>query len=401
MSVLAGLTPELWRAAVVVFLFGLWLSSRDLPWRWALPVTALKVAIPLVYFAVDPAGHWHVSDGLDYHHDALMLLRQGYGPLHVFTDPFAYLQFREAAGGLHMAYPLWNLVALSWLGPHYFSPVFLNVGLTFAAGWLFVRMVRAAGFGPEYSLPALVFFLLHIDLLTWTSLLNLKDVWVMTLSLAVLVPALSARSRLFWRLPLLVAALILLAFLRFYAPLLLLTAVAVWTAATGAGRGRYVAVACAAGGVITLGLWQRAGIMRAWAELDFASIPFGVLRFLITPLPWKLTPDYGFLLAPATFHVLLLLPALLAIPALWRRSRAARLPLLYLAVVILFYAAVPALQGSRQRLQTSFVFAWLQFHALWTLARYAVPEAFGAARGGPGGEGAGPTAASVSRSPTP
>lgn len=390
MPLSAGLTPDLWRVAGCVFLLGLWLSSRDLPLLAAIPVTAIKVAIPLVYFALEPAGILQVSDGLDYHHDAMALYRQGVGPLTLFHDPLAFLQFREAAGGLHVAYPFWNLVALSGFGPHYYAPVFLNVGLTFVAGWLFARLVRAAGAGVAYRRLALAFFLLHWDVVVWSSFLNLKDLWVMTLSLAALCLALSvfsspgspvsaargvsSRRGLAWKVPLLVAVLGVLAAFRFYAPLLLLAALLAWRLVEGGARGRFAGAALCAAAFVALAAWRWDIFAQGAGRLDVPGMPFGALRFLATPLPWKLSPEYAFLFVPSLLHVLLLVPALLAVPWLWRASPAARLALLYLAVVILFYAAVPALQGPRQRLQAGFAFVWLQFHALWTLGRYAAGD---------------------------
>lgn len=380
-SVMAGLAPELLRAAGVVFLLGLWLSSRDLPLGWAATIAAAKVAVPLAYFALDPAGLLHVSDGLDYYHDALELLRQGYGPAALFRDPAAQLQFREAAGGLHVAYPFWNLVALSALGPYYFAPVFLNVGLAFGAGWLFARLLRLAGEGIAYRRLALTFFLLHPDILAWSSFLNLKDSWVAALSLVALylaasMPSARAAGSRFgpaWRIPALIAVLVLLAFFRFYAPLLLLAALSSWWLLEGTGKGRFLLPAL--GLSLAVALAARFGGTAAWISAgapEAMALPFGIVRFLATPLPWRLSPDYAFLFLPSLWHVLLLVPALLAVPWLWRSSPAARLALLYLAIVILFYAVTPSLQGPRQRLQAGFAFAWLQFHALWTLGRYAV-----------------------------
>jgi hypothetical protein len=381
---LPGLTPELLWAAGWIALLGLWVCSRDLPLRWAVPVVAIKIAIPVVYFSQDAFGSLHLTDDLDYYYRSLLLYKQGMRVETFFTHGTMFPLFLQSLGG-HAGYRLWNLAAMSAFGPHYFAPVLMNVGLTFVAGWFFFRILGHLGFSPVYRRCALAFFLLHWDVLSWSSFLNLKDVLVLTLTLAVMHLYLRffARPGIRRALPV-AAALTALGLVRFYAPLLLLAAAGGHLLLTGKSRGRWrLGFFFLLGAGIFTG-WKFDVVVRALAGVSPLEALYGVGRFLATPLPWNLEESYGYLAVSSFMHVLFMIPALTTAPYLWRRHRDAPLLFIYLAVVVIFYALVPMLQGPRQRLQVDFVFVWMQFHVLWALARYAAGPAPGSAARGAG-----------------
>jgi hypothetical protein len=373
---LSGLTPELLSAAAWILAFGVLVCSRDVPLRFALPVALAKVAVPVAYFAGNPMGAFHVLDDLFYYNSALGMLQRGYDLVTLIRDPVAFQLYLPSMTGSHIGYHLWNLSSLSVFGPYYFSPVLMNVGATFVAGFFFFRILRLMDFPEFYSRCALVFFLLHWDVVAWSSFLNMKDVLVMTLTLALLHQVLLAALRpSAWRLAGVALAMTPLLFLRFYAPALVLAAALLYLALSGRVR---LAAVTAAG--LAFGLYLRVpGIAAAWAHLDLSAVT-GLPRFLMTPLPWNLTPGYEFLLLPSALHLLLLLPALAVIPRLWREHPHSRLMLLYFAVALASYAIAPSLQGVRQRFQVGFVLAWLQFHALWRLMGHAALPGKSAAR---------------------
>jgi hypothetical protein len=61
-----GLTDDLFLVAFTVWLSGLWVCRRDLPFLEALIVTSIRVSIPVVYFAWFYYGTWTFSDDLTY-----------------------------------------------------------------------------------------------------------------------------------------------------------------------------------------------------------------------------------------------------------------------------------------------------------------------------------------------
>jgi hypothetical protein len=372
MFLIDGLSPDLLRAAAWIFLFGVLVASRDLPVRYAVVISLIKVLIPVAYFTLNPSGEFHVSDDLDYFYEALPLLQRGYNPVSIFRDPFGLpLLMQQAGSKQHLAYPLWNLAGMSAFGPHYFSTVFLNVGVTFVAGLAFFRILKRIGFSRVYARLALAFFLLHWDTLAWASFMNLKDILSQALTLVVLLQFMRIAERpSLARLSEAGILLALLSLLRFYMPALLLIAGLVHFGLQAESlRRKALALFCLAGGAL-LGFYYFPPVSSALSNLNVWGIPFGISRFLLTPLPWSINAEYAFLFVPATLHLLFFVPALSTVSGLWKNYPASRLLFVYAAVVVLFYACVPMLQGTRQRLQIGFVFIWLEAHVLWMYGRY-------------------------------
>src|SRR5438046_1080340 len=73
-----------------------------------------------------------------------------FDPLTCFFSPEGRLALFNVSGRVHIIYPWWNLVAIWLFGEHYYSPVFLNVGLTFLAGYFLHRTLGLVGFEKRY-----------------------------------------------------------------------------------------------------------------------------------------------------------------------------------------------------------------------------------------------------------
>ena len=95
---------------------------------------------------------------------------------------------------------------------------------------------------------------------------------------------------------------------------------------------------------------------------------------LLTPQPWSVSPEYGFLLLPSMLHLLMLVPAVVGAMILWRDSPMLRLPIVYAVLVLVLFAAFPGQQGPRYRHQVVFVLVWAQFTFIWQLLRAAATD---------------------------
>ena len=367
-----GLTDDLLLVAFVVWLLGLWICSRDLPFLVALAVTSVKVAIPVVYFGWFFDGDWTFRDDLIYLSRGSLWLQHGLTPVRALIAPAPEGISLLMSSGL---YEWWNLLAQWLFGQHYYAPVFLNVLLTFVSGYFLFRLVRLSGFSEGYAKVLLVFFLLHWDVLAWSSFANLKDTLVMTLTVAgfYFIVGLSKRVTLGRLLGL---GLIISIFftIRWYVPAFMIAAGLLWGVLYLRGRRRYLLLLCCAiGGLGVVGRLGLGVFTATFAQLSPTSI-YGTIRTMFSPVPWSIDPGYSFLLVPSVLHWLLFLPALLGGWMLWRQSREAALLLIYLALILLLYGFVPEQQGPRHRLQVSFVIAWAQFHFFWVMIREAVGQ---------------------------
>lgn len=357
----------LW-AALYTFLFGFLLLYRQLG---VIPTTllcALRVAIPCIYFGYYFDWIWHAGDDLRYEEIGQLLRARGFEPLSMLIDPDERQAFIDIVGSGHFLYYWWNDIAYRIFGDHYYAPIFLNIGCSFVGALLLGRLAVYIGMAPKFAKGLTCFFLIHPEVTAWSSFVNLKDTLVLTLTIALLLSTLKAiQERSVFAFAAAIGVSILFSWLRFYVPFLALTALALLAIAYRHNRYRYVLFFAA---VITLGYFATS-ISVDPEYLDEAQT-FGLIRFLLTPQPWSLQPEYSFLVLAASFHWIMLIPALMMIPSIWKRSIGSRLVILYLVTLVVFYACIPELQGPRHRYQLSFIFALLQFEALCRFLRLDV-----------------------------
>jgi hypothetical protein len=369
------LTPGMLAAAATVVVAGYLIARRHLSRTASLSIAVVKAAIPLLYFARFFEGQWFMLDDYLFQQQGEVLLGWGYTPWTVLTTPYGWDLLNGLTDGQWL-YPWWNMLAQWLYGPGYWAPVFLNVVLTFVTGYFTARTLEDLGFSPRYVRFWLVFFLLHVELLAWSSILNMKDFVVLAMGsislwCVVAVAKLyrersSDRRRPYVRktaVYILIFAALWLPFksIRFYVPVLVLLALAAWGFLSLRWRWRIAILAS----IPFAYRWA----LRAYAPfieyLQPAGLAFGLLRFPLTPRPWSIQPNYTFLFVPSIVQWILFIPAVMAAATLWSRNALARIPILYLLITIVFFAVVPEVQGPRHRVQVLPLIAWLEFHAIW------------------------------------
>ena len=340
------------------------IAGRDMPLPLSLFLATVRVGVPLVYFAWYFDATWNVGDDLVYAAHGRELMDCGYNPFTVLwhEDGRAYLQ--SLSQGHHVLYGWWNLTAMSLFGEHYYSPVFSNIVVSFVGGSLLARTVRQLGFSAGYCLGLQVFWLLHWDAIAWSSLLNIKDVLVQTLTIAILfclvgiiverktryLVGFLAVAQLFW-------------WIRFYVPVIVLTAAMIWMLTQWNDSRKYLFIPLGA-----VAYYFAAPLIGGARDYwQFESLFYGAIRFSLTPIPWNVEAVYEYLVIPMSLHWLSFIPALVGAGYLWSESKHARLFFIYLACLVGIYAITEDLLGPRQRFQVAFLFAWAQFHFAWKL----------------------------------
>lgn len=365
---LTGLTPDLIFAATVVLVAGVAILTPRLGVFAALSVVIVRVLVPVAYFATVREGGWRLTDDVTYAKESAELIATGGGPLDLFLDTGTNEALFRIAEGRHVGYYVQNAVALALFGEHYWAPVMLNVLLSFLGALAVWRLVIMSGASRPYARAATVFFTLQWDVVAWSSFLNLKDTLVMTLSAWAVVGALdfARRTSLVGALRFLFCS-ILLSFLRWYVPFLILAALGAWGIVTLRGWRRMLLVLFFAGGLFT-GL--QAGAPTEMIQPG-GLLP-GMMQFLVTPRPWGIEPRYSFLLLPALLHWLVLPLATFGGIQMWRRGPIGRALIMYFLALIVFYGMIPQLQGPRHRYQGVFVLAMAQFQGLYALMLAAI-----------------------------
>lgn len=348
---------------------------RTMPPRWVALTVLVRFGIAVLYFLWFADGRWTMLDDVTYLRQGTALMEAGYDALTVLTDRAAFSELVLMSGGFHVLYAWVNLVWVSLVGPWYFVPVLGNVFLTFLAARVLWGLARDAGFGPRYASALAVFFLLHWDVIAWSSFVNLKDTLVLLLTVVLMRALVQFTLAPHWR-PMVIAALTGFAFLwlRFYVPVVAVLALAVRSASTGGfvARYRWRVMSLAVVGMAAVAAWlgpTTLQLLDTRLVLSPASVGLGFVRMLLGPQPWSLSPEHDFLLLPTILHLTFVVPTILGAVMLWRMAPPVRLPLLYTGVILVLFAAFPEQQGPRHRYQVVFMTAWAQLTVLWELAR--------------------------------
>ncbi|HET6386341.1 MAG TPA: hypothetical protein VFJ58_23355 [Armatimonadota bacterium] len=364
----AGVSADLIFIAICAWLFGCFALRKIVPLRVAMIVALIKTAIPFVYFGWFRDLGWTILDDMTYRADGAELLSLHYNPITALT-PRGIATLTTMSDGHHILYAWWNLTAEYLFGPHYYAPVFFNVCLTYVACYYLYKTALLAGFSVGYCRGLMVFALLQWDVLTWSSLLNVKDPAVMTLTSITLYVILRLARRIEFRLVLGLLVLVFVFFwIRFYIPLGLMAATGVWTFLYRKGWGKFAVLSCAAAASVALAMKIGFGNLSLLLSLLHPEeIVPGTVRLMLTPQPWSLESASTFLFASSTLHWLLFPATLFGGYVLWRQSTDARLLLIYALITAVLYGMVDALSGPRQRAQIDFILAWMQFQCAWSI----------------------------------
>ena len=101
-------------------------------------------------------------------------------------------------------------------------------------------------------------------------------------------------------------------------------------------------------------------------SIDYANIPYGIAKFLLTPNPLNISSNYGFYYLPAFLHILFIPFVLLGSVMMLKRENLPLICYLILFItIVIFYSMFPEIQGARQRYQISMVIIFMQFLPLY------------------------------------
>ena len=384
-----GFTTTLVGAAVILaaVAYVLFLRGR-LPLPVALAVLVAKFALPVVYFAWMFDGTWTFIDDYTYLRVSRELLVEGLTPITVFAEPVNLLRL-DSWSGVQFGYGWWNMLAQYLIGPHYYAPVLMNVALSCGSAAALYALAREGGYPRGYAQALMVFFMVHWEVLSWSSVLNMKDVLIFTLAPAALLLAVRMRRRFtVTRMLLLLAIAGIFLVIRPYSIVLIGGAVVAWSAMGGGAESRRrllrVVGTSVVAALLILPFVRPLIVLAIYAfttqvDLSPARLLYNAVWFLLTPQPWSIGNDHGFLRIAAVLHLVFLPFAAVGAVLLWRRGGVPRLLLYYFLLVLALNMIAP--QSVRHRLQAVFVVAWLQFHCLSVLVRSAVRGAAPPGRG--------------------
>ncbi|HEX7370765.1 MAG TPA: hypothetical protein VF284_10855, partial [Rhodanobacteraceae bacterium] len=239
------------------------------------------------------------------------------------------------------------------------------------------------------------FLALCPSILAWSTVTNMKDILVATATTAVVYAVALVDVGKVWR-ALVVAAVgtSILVVTRFYVPLTLgATLGLALLFSRRARRSPWLWVMGVVALAAVVHFVGRGSLTGALHDLRaHAGNPVtGIVRFIVTPIPFHTAPGYGFLDIPQLFYWVLLPFEAYGIVAVWRkRTLTGRFLVIYFLVMNALYAVLTSLQGPRHRIQIDGLIVIFQYYGILALARHGfrrkalVGAAQPAVRGGRG-----------------
>lgn len=335
-------------------------------------VATLKAGLFLLYFGFLFDGTYTFLDDWRYLNIGEQLAANGIGLMNLISH---YDFIVSTVTGSNIAYYVYNATAIQAFGSGYYAPVTLNVVLTFLAAGLLMKAARV-GLDMDRRTGIGLFALLALspDILVWSTIPNFKDTLVATATAAaVYAVALVDKHRLWRAILVAIAAAFALAITRLYVPLMMGVAFGITLFLSPRGRRNpwlWLLAAIALVVVVRhVGHGSLVGALQTLrSRMDNPVI--GVVRFLVTPIPFHTAPGYGFMNIPQMIYWALLPLMFYGVHSVWRKATvSSRFIVIYFCLMILLYGSFTTLQGARHRVQIDGLVVMFQYYGILALLR--------------------------------
>jgi hypothetical protein len=335
-------------------------------------VTALKAGLFLLYFGWLFNGTYTFLDDWRYLDIGQQLAANSVGLMNIISH---YKYIVSTVAGANVAYYVYNATAVRLFGPGYYAPVALNIVLTFLEAGLLMKVARdGLGMGRRAAIGLFAFLALSPDILAWSTIPNFKDTLVATgTAAAVCAVAMVDRHRIGRATLLAVAAAFVLVITRLYVPLMLGVAFGITLFMSPHGRRNpWLWLLAAAALFFVLRYMGHGNLVDALHALRsrMDNPVVGVVRFLVTPIPFHTAPGYGFMNLPQMIYWVLLPFMFHGIRCVWRKTTvSSRFIVIYFILMLLLYGSFTTLQGARHRVQIDGLVVIFQFYGLMAAFR--------------------------------
>lgn len=324
-------------------------------------VSIIKYALCFIYFVF-----WIqyrpiiLLDDQTYYQQSIVIFGNANGSLGYLFSFENIALIASLAGGTHFGYYIYNFISFIIFGQNYYSPVILNILFSVITGILIYKTLLLAKLDKKFCLFFLFFFLLHWDILSWSSFINLKDILVLFFVVWALYCMLRLKEKGNRLVPVLSLVLIgiILLFFRFYLVYFLTVVGFVYMVITQMYkfRSRWT------------GPFMRALVLMLMPVAFYfvfiklfsgslsqigghTNVVIGFIRFILTPLPFSIEENYSFLFISSLFHWLLLPFMIYGIYLFLKRHFISLMPFVILALLLcVFYGSFGELQGPRHRM---------------------------------------------------
>lgn len=356
---------------VSLFILG-YRGSRSVPAAWL--IATIKTSLFILYFGFFFDGTYTSVDDEYY-------LITGEQIAHLFLnnpEELSIDQLRAITGGLHILYSTTNAVAFLLFGEFYFSPVVFNIIIGTWAALIGAKLLYQQKILSDVdSRYFFVFFCLHPELLSWSTVFNGKDTFVLFTNVLLLQSAsFYLQKRMAMALFSAAIATSILFSLRFYVPVIFGLSFLIYLIVD---KRLSIRKLLNLGIVAVLFLffvvppWELLSYSLDIYKTAFINPITGAVHFILTPRPFFTDQIHQFLDLASLFNWILFPIFMLGAYICFKlKNEFGYLLLIYLGVFVLFYGGFYDLNGPRHRVQLLFAISAFQFIGLYWLIRRAL-----------------------------
>lgn len=333
-------------------------------------IATLKAGLFLLYFGVFFDGTYTFLDDWRYLRVGELLASRHIG---VFNFLHNYQYVLSTVESVNLSYYIYNASSIELFGAGYYAPVAVNILLTFLAAGLLMKVAKAGlGMSERTSIGLFAFLALGPSILAWSTVTNLKDILVATGTAGVVYAVALADSGKLWRAALVaIAGGFVLMLTRFYVPLTLGAAFGIALLFSRRGRRSpwlwLLAILALAEVVRVLGHNSLTGALHN-LRANAGNPVTGIVRFVVTPIPFHTAPGYGFLDLPQLIYWLLLPFEVYGMVTVWRKKTlTGHFLVIYFLVMTALYGVLTSLQGPRHRIQIDGLIVIFQYYGILAL----------------------------------
>lgn len=296
-------------------------------------------------------------DDVTYIETSIEYINNGKTFLSLLSQP---LDLVFAFGKWHYLYYLYNILSIEIFGAFYSSPVAFSVILTFFSSLVLYRLLLLLNFPMKVSIYISVFFILHWDLIVWSSFFDLKDTFVQFLTISLIYLIIKNDMKIkFINIFLISFLILLMTFLRFYIPYFIVISYVFFLFLRkyiDSKKNKLMYFTIILVGFTILIILINAFFLKEVTLFfnNFTNPIIGSIRYLLTPLPFHMDEGYKFLFFSSILNFLFF-PFLIYGIFIFSKSNLLNsykyFILIYLFIILLFYGSFVELQGPRHKVQ--------------------------------------------------
>jgi hypothetical protein len=329
-----------------------------------------KAGFFLLYFGWFFDGTYTYLDDWTYLERGIIIYNSGINVFEFFSNIEYFISIGESQ---HFVYYIYNAIAINFFGYGYYSPIVLNIIATAIIAALGSKIAVSENIiNHNYMAALFTYIMVHPDITAWSTLVNGKDILVLLIHVMLLY-AISVYFRGLRRraLTIIAVSVTILFFLRFYVPIMFAAAFLLSFLVRLRGLQRwqlaFLSIVIIVSAVSVVGISPLLSALDSLRE-NFVNPAVGLIRFLLTPIPFNTEPAFAFLNIPAIIHWLLLPTFFIGIfKVAAMNTQYSTFIVVYTLIFIALYAVYGELQGPRHRVQLDYVIALFQFVGVFSL----------------------------------